>query len=329
MAAVTLVVGDEEFLVARAVRNAVDRIAQNRLAEQRDEPPDVHDVMAADLDLDFLAEMTSPSLFGDVPVIVIRALQDAPKDVAAALVELVATRDDLEGVLVHPGSTKGKATLDALKGSGVQVVDVPKVRTARDREQLVADEVRLAGGSISRDAVTDLVAAIGGDVRELATACVQLVADVGPKTKGIAAMRIYTADHVAAYYRGRAESTGFSVADRAVEGDTAAALETLRWAMATGVDPVLVSSSLAANLRTIAVVASAGRGSPDSLAGVLGMPAWKIRKAQGWVRRWQPGALVDAVQAVAAADADIKGGADDAAYAAERAVITVAQCASR
>ena len=39
--------------------------------------------------------------------------------------------------------------------------------------------------------------------------------------------------------------------------------------MATGVDPVLVSSSLAANLRTIAVVASAGRGSPDSLAGVL------------------------------------------------------------
>jgi DNA polymerase III subunit delta len=99
--------------------------------------------------------------------------------------------------------------------------------------------------------------------------------------------------------------------------------------MATGVDPVLVSSSLAANLRTIAAVASAGRGSPDSLAGVLGMPAWKIRKAQGWVRRWQPTALIDAVQAVAAADADIKGGADDAAYAAERAVIRVAECASR
>jgi DNA polymerase-3 subunit delta len=315
VAAVTLVVGDEEFLVARAVRHAVDRISQ-----QRDEPPDIHDVMAADLDLDTLAEMTSPSLFGDSPVIIVRALQDAPKDVAAALVELVATREDLAGVLVHPGSTKGKATLEALKGSGVHVVDVPKVRTARDREQLVADEVRLAGGSISRDAVTDLVAAIGTDVRELATACVQLVADVGPKI---------TAEHVAAYYRGRAESTGFSVADRAVEGDTAAALETLRWAMATGVDPVLVSSSLAANLRTIAAVASAGRGSPDSLAGILGMPAWKIRKAQGWVRRWQPGALIDAVQAVAAADADIKGGADDAAYAAERAVITVAQCASR
>jgi DNA polymerase-3 subunit delta len=315
VAAVTLVVGDEEFLVARAVRRAIDRFRTDA-----GEPPEVHDIAAADLDLDALAELTSPSLFGDLPVLVVRSLQDAPKDVAAALVELAATREDLAAVFVHAGGTKGKATLEALKGTGAQVVEVLRVRTARDREQLVADEVRLAGGSISRDAVTDLVAAIGADVRELATACVQLVADVGPKI---------SAEHVAAYYRGRAESTGFSVADRAVEGDVAGALETMRWAMASGLDPVLVSSSLAANLRTIAAVASAGRGSPDTLAGPLGMPAWKIRKAQVWVRRWRPEALVDAVQAVARADADIKGGADDAAFAAERAVITVAGCASR
>lgn len=311
----TLVVGDEEFLVARAVRRAIDRFRTGG-----GDPPEVHDIAAADLDLDALAELTSPSLFGDLPVLVVRSLQDAPKDVAGALVELAATREDLAAVFVHAGGTKGKATVEALKGTGAQVVEVLRVRTARDREQLVADEVRLAGGSISRDAVTDLVAAIGADVRELATACVQLVADVGPKI---------SAEHVAAYYRGRAESTGFSVADRAVEGDVAGALETMRWAMASGLDPVLVSSSLAANLRTIAAVASAGRGSPDTLAGPLGMPAWKIRKAQAWVRRWRPEALVDAVQAVARADADIKGGADDAAFAAERAVITVAGCASR
>jgi DNA polymerase-3 subunit delta len=315
VAAVTLVVGDEEFLVARAVRSAIDRINVGA-----DEPPEVNDLAAADLDLDALAEMTSPSLFGDTPVLVLRAVQDAAKDISSALVELVTTRDDLAAVLVHAGGAKGKAVLDALKGSGAHVVEVPRVKTARDREQFVGDEIRLAGGSITRDAVADLVAAIGNDIRELATACVQLVADVGPRI---------TAEHVAAYYRGRAEATGFTVADRAVEGDAGAALETLRWAMATGVDPVLVSSSLAANLRTLAVVASAGRGSPDSLAGVLGMPPWKIRKAQGWLRHWRPEALIDAVRAVAAADADIKGAGDDAAYAAERAVLTVAQCARR
>ncbi|HET6909145.1 MAG TPA: DNA polymerase III subunit delta [Mycobacteriales bacterium] len=312
MAAVTVVVGDEEFLVARAVRAALDAAGADA---------EVHEVESGELDAARLAELTSPSLFGDARVVVVHAFQDAGKDLVAALAELAAATDlDATVVLVHAGGAKGKAALEAMRGAGARLVDVPKIRSARDREQFVADEVRAAGGAISREAVTDLVAALGGDVRELSTACVQLVSDVGP--------RIDT-EQVAAYYRGRAESSGYAVADRAVEGDVAGALETLRWAAATGVDPVLVSSSLAANLRTIAAVASAGRASPDALAGPLGMPAWKIRRAQGWVRRWRPEALVEAVQAVATADADLKGAADDAMYAVERAVLTVASCASR
>lgn len=308
----TVVVGDEEFLVARAVRAALEAAGVDA---------EVHDVESGELDGSRLAELTSPSLFGDARVVVVRAFQDASKELVAALTELAAASDlDATVVLVHAGGAKGKAALEAMRGAGARLVDVPKIRSARDREQFVADEVRAAGGAISREAVTDLVAALGGDVRELSTACVQLVSDVGP--------RIDT-EQVAAYYRGRAESSGYAVADRAVEGDVAGALETLRWAAATGVDPVLVSSSLAANLRTIAAVASAGRASPDALAGPLGMPAWKIRRAQGWVRRWRPEALVEAVQAVATADADLKGAADDAMYAVERAVLTVASCASR
>ena len=223
-------------------------------------------------------------------------------------------------MVAHAGGAKGKALLESLKGAGGRVVEVTRIRSARDREQFVADEIAAGGGSIDRDAVTDLVASIGTDLRELATACTQLVSDCGTRVR---------AEHVAAYYRGRAESTGFTVADRAVEGNVAAALETLRWAFATGVDPVLISAALASNLRTLAAVGSAGRGSPDALAGQLGMPAWKIRRAQGWVKRWRPEALATAVQAVADADAGIKGAGDDAAYAAERAVITVAGCATR
>jgi DNA polymerase-3 subunit delta len=58
------------------------------------------------------------------------------------------------------------------------------------------------------------------------------------------------------------------------------------------------------------------------------MPAWKVRRAQGWLRRWRPEALGDAVRAVALADADLKGAADDAAYAVERAVLAVATAAT-
>ncbi|MDQ1706346.1 MAG: polymerase subunit delta [Frankiaceae bacterium] len=313
---VTLVVGDEELLVARAVQRAV----QAALAGGG---PDVavHDVMAAELDHIDLAELTSPSLFAEARVVVVRGAQDAGKDLVTAMTTLATDGDpDVSLVVVHPGGAKGKAVVEALRGAGAKVVEAAKIKSTRDREQFVVDEVREAGGSIDRDAAADLVASIGTDLRELSTACVQLVADIGPRI---------TTDHVAAYYRGRAESTGFAVADRAVEGDVAAALETLRWAFATGVDPVLVSAALASNLRTIALVGAAGRGSPDTLAGPLGMPPWKVRRAQGWLKRWKPDALADAVRAVADADAGIKGAGDDAAFAAESAVITVAGCAAR
>jgi DNA polymerase-3 subunit delta len=315
MPGVTLVVGDEEFLVARAVQRAVNA------AVAGGDAAGVHDVAAVDLTAAELVELTSPSLFGEARIVVVRSAQDAAKDVAAAIIGLAESGEESVGLVVaHAGGAKGKALAEGLKGAGARVVEVMKVRSQRDREQFVQDEIAAAGGSIDRDAAADLVASIGADLRELATACTQLVADCGSRV---------TAEHVGAYYRGRAESTGFAVADKACEGDVAAALETLRWAFATGVDPVLISAALASNLRTLGVVASAGRGSPDALAGQLGMPAWKIRRAQGWLKRWRPEALATAVSAVAAADAGIKGEGADAAYAAERAVITVAGCASR
>ena len=312
----TVVVGDEELLVARAVQRAADGPAD--LADATG--PSRYDVTAAELDVDALAEMTSPSLFAEDRVVIVRGLQDAAKEVVTALVECIETSDDgVTLVLTHAGGAKGKAALEAVKGVGAQVVQVFPVKSSRDREQFVQAEAKAVGGHLDREAAADLVAAVGADLRELAIATEQLVSDVGKQV---------TAADVATYHRGRAESTGFAVADRAVEGDVVAALETLRWAFATGVDPILVSSSLAANLRTIAIVGAAGRGSPDSLAGPLGMPPWKIRRAQGWLKRWRPEAVAQAVRAVATADADLKGAGDDAAYAVERAVLAVAAAAT-
>lgn len=311
MPSATLAVGEDGLLADRAIARAVAAAGADA---------SVHEAVGGELTAELLAELASPSLFGDTRVLVIRSLQDVAKDVVDAL---AATIEDDAGELVlvghHVGGAKGKAVLESLKGVGATVVPIPKISSVRDREQFVADEVKAAGGRIDRDAAIELVAAIGNDLRELATACAQLVADVGP---GI------SVSDVATYYRGRAESSGFAVADRAVEGNAAAAIETLRWAFATGLDPILVSSSLAANLRLIAQVGAAGGGSPDAVAARLGLPAWKVRRAQDWLRRWRPDALARAVRAVATADADLKGAADDAAYAVERAVLTVAAAAN-
>ena len=70
-APVTVVVGEEEFLIDRAVR---DLIAARQHAGQAG---DVHDLDAAALGPGELDSLTSPSLFGGGCVVVIRAAQNA------------------------------------------------------------------------------------------------------------------------------------------------------------------------------------------------------------------------------------------------------------
>ena len=126
---------------------------------------------------------------------------------------------------------------------------------------------------------------------------------------------------VARYYRGRAEATGFTVADRAVEGHLAQSLEQLRWALATGVSPVLICSALAQGVRLLGRVGAAPRGvGSAALAAEVGAPPWKIDRVRQQLRGWHPDGIARALHAVAEADAQVKGEAASAAYALERAI---------
>ena len=62
------------------------------------------------------------------------------------------------------------------------------------------------------------------------------------------------------FQNGRIETTGFDVADAALDGRRDVALIALRNALATGTDPVLITSALAGSLRTLAKVSGASRG---------------------------------------------------------------------
>lgn len=57
-----------------------------------------------------------------------------------------------------------------------------------------------------------MINAIGSDLRELASACSQLVADTGGAVDAVAVRR---------YHSGKAEVKGFDIADKAVVGDVA------------------------------------------------------------------------------------------------------------
>lgn len=308
-----LVLGEEELLIERAVRETL------AAARALDATAELTRVRVSDLTAPELAELVSPSLFSEGRVIVLESAQDISQELADAVASYL--KDPADGVVlvvVHTGggrSKAGKTLPAALKKAGAEVTECPKLTKPAEREQFVRHEVRRAGGKIDPAGVAALIDAVGSDLRELSSAASQLVADTGGTVD---------ADAVRQYHRGRADVTGFAVAEKAVSGDRSAALESLRWAMQLGVPHVLVADALADAVRTIARVSGAGRGNPNQLAGELGMPPWKIRKAQGQVRGWNQDGLATAMRVVARLNAEVKGVAADPGYALERAVLQVA-----
>ncbi|MER7115663.1 DNA polymerase III subunit delta [Saccharomonospora azurea] len=307
-----LVLGEEELLVERAVREALDTA---RLA---DPTADATRIRVSDLTPPQFVELVSPSLFSEGRVVVLDAAQDINQENADAVLSYIADpADGIVLVVVHSGGGRSKAAKAlpaALRKAGAVVTECAKITKPAERESFVRNEVRRAGGRIDAAGVVALVDAVGTDLRELASAAAQLVADSGGSIDEEAVRR---------YHRGRAEVTGFQVAEKAVAGDRAAALESLRWAQQIGVAHVLVADALADAVRTIARVSAAGRGNPNQMAGQLGMPPWKIRKAQGQSKGWSSAGLAAAMRVAARVNAEVKGAAADPEYALERAVLDI------
>jgi DNA polymerase-3 subunit delta len=305
---VTLVVGEEEFLVDRTVRELIEH-ARQAPGEAGDGGGDLHDIEASALTRGELMSLTSPSLFGGGSVVVIRGAQNASKEVAAEITRYAAAPSpDAVVILTHAGGAKGKALIADLKKAGIPVAERPRLTRAAERADFVKSELRRVGRQADQGAVQALLDAIGGDLRELASAVDQLASD----TEG----RIHAAT-VARYYRGRAEATGFSVADHAVEGRLSEALEQLRWALATGT-----------GIRLLGRVGAAGGKNSAALAGEVGAPPWKIDQVRRQLRGWHPDGVARALQAVAEADAQVKGDSVSAAYALERAIRRIVEARS-
>lgn len=313
---VLLVTGTETFLADRAVRSAIAAVSQGGAEVE------VTELEASGLDVGVFAELTGPSLFASERVLVLRALETLPAEMAPHLIEYAGSpADDVLVVLVHSGGAKGKAVLDKLRKASVTEVVATAPKTW-ELPQFVAGEIRLLGGSVDERGASALVDAVGHDLRALAGACSQLVADAGGRSIG--------PELISQYFGGRAEVTSFAVADAAITGRTEPALEQLRWALDCGVAPVLVTSAMAGGLRGLAKYTSAPSGLREAdLARQVGVPPWKLKTLRQQARGWTPGGLATAIRAVAQADADVKGASGDAGYALERMVIAVSRAHGR
>lgn len=311
-----LVLGDEELLVERAVAAVIAGVLAGSGESSTANLP-ISRLRAGDAGAAELAELLSPSLFAEDRVVVLESAAEAGKDAVALVLE--ASADPPPGVVLvvlHSGGGRAKAMTGALEKLGAVVHPCAKLTKPAERVDFVRGEFRNIGVRVSPEVIGSILDGVGSNLRELAAACSQLASDTGGKIDVAAVQR---------YYSGKAEVSGFDVADKAVAGNQVGALEALRWATHRGVAHVLLADALADAVHTIARVGSAGRGDPFRMASELGMPPWKIKKAQGQVKGWDRVTIGQALQIVAALNADVKGAAADPDYALESAVRRVAR----
>lgn len=305
-----LIHGPESVLIERALTQVV---ADLRLTQPEIE---ISRISAVAYENGTLPLEASPSLFGEAKALIVRDADEGGEAFQAdVLAVLPDASEDLVFVVVHKGGNRGKKVVDALKAGRARVIDTPAIKTDRDKLDFTLAEFRRAGRKVTPEAARALIEAVGSDVAELASAAQQLIDD----TTGVIDEQV-----VMTYHGGKVEATGFRVADAAIAGDAAEALRLLRHAIATGLDPVPIVAVLASQLRQLVKVGAAGRGRSADLARDLGMAPWQIDRARRALSGWSGDALGHCIQAVAAADFEVKGGGRDPVYAVERAILTIA-----
>lgn len=309
------------YLLLGSESALADRALGKLLAELKAERAEITTLFAGEVSVGEISDALSPSLFSERRALILRDLQDLADEAKNEITRyLDATDPTLTLILIHKGGVKGKALLDQIKKAKPEIIACEPLKKESEKEDFVRNLFLDLGRKASPAAVSALVNATGTDLRELSAAVSQLASD--------SPAGLIEESHVNKYHQGKVETTGFDVADKVMEGNLPESLITLRHAITTGTDPVMITSAIASSLRGIAKVSGINRGQKSfELAGELGMAPWQIDKARRQLNGWNANTLTVAVAAIAKCDAQVKGGASDPIYALEQALTRI--CAAR
>lgn len=304
---VHLVLGEDEFLAQRATKEIIAEAGP---------AAEITTLRGSEVTASELAQATSPSLFAEDRVLVVEKTELAGKEPVEALLQ--ACVDVAPGVTVivqHTGGGRHKAYASKL-AKIAQVHHVAPLKE-RDRQSWLTSEFKRHGVRPTPDVVAALLESVGSDLRELASAVSQLIADTEGEIT-VAAVR--------EYYTGVAEVAGFDIAEQALAGRSDRALASTRRALQLGTDPVAIAAALAYKVGDVAKLHGV-RGNPDQLGRELGMPPYGVKKTMQIARQWSGEAVSEAVIIAADLDAAVKGQGGDSEFAVEDAVRRIAELA--
>lgn len=301
---IVFVSGGEEYLAGRAIRSIREQL------RAQDQSLEIHEIDAADYSSGTLLNITSPSLFAEPRLVIIRGLEKCSDDLLVDGIDYVsAPTEDTTLILRHNGSSvRGKKLVEAIRESQFAVeIACADIKKDSDRQAFVQGEFAHAKRKITPGAVRALLNAFADDTAELAAAINQLLLD---------SAETISEDLVDRYYGGRVETNAFKVADAALAGRAGEAMALLRHALATGADPVPLVAAISMKIRQMAKI----YGNRSASAATLGMAPWQLDRARKDLTGWSDDGLAAAIQAMATADAAAKGAERDPVYSLEKLV---------
>ena len=277
-----LVISEDEFLASEALQKLRDDLSAGGY--------EVEERSARD-GLDLTYALSTPSLLGAGRAVIVRDADDLTVDVLKELAGWGAfPPPGIVLVLVGSAPKLRKALAD--------VSDVTELKAVRFREaEWVIGRARAMGHTITREAASALIDAVGVDLRELASALDQLA---------VASADAIDVTAVHEQFSGL-EPEVWSFVDAVLDRDPSAPMK-LRALLERGENAIGLVATIANQLRLVAYVRGAERKPAAALARELGVKEGKVRRAMRQARNFTPADLTRAYRLLAEADMALKGG---------------------
>lgn len=310
-----LLQGTEEYLVESITKH----ILQKKMFSQTE--IEIVTVNASSYEKNKIFELTSPSLFSEKKILVINKLENMNNDFLQDTLKYLDNPFPGTNLLFqHGGGNRGKQLVDKLKNLGTPKIDCSKLVKDSQKIDFVKNEFKNKKRNITNDATKALLNLFGSDLRQLAAACAQLISDINSSI---------TIVEVETYYKGKAEITGFKVADAVVRGKFAESLQLLNYAVTNKTDVIIIVAALAAKFRNLAKVSEFMWDSNEKNSAEPQISSWQLEKLLEELKYWNLKNITKAYKKIAKTDLAVKGGKQSPIYELESTIKFVANLAKK
>ena len=306
--AMFLVRGSDPRLVSARLTDLVDELVGDRDRTTSYEGFDLEGVAADDragVVANAVSAAQTQSLFQDVKVVVLRELGEATVDQLSPLVNYLPVAEPTSHLVLTSTSKLAKSVMDALKKVGVTEFDTNPPSRKNEVFDWFDETLKEAGLTIDPSAVAKMVDWLGEDRARLPSLIEVLSSTYGTSKK-------LTMADVEPFLGEKGSVLPWDLTDAIDKGDSATSLMMLRRMVRSGeYHPLQVMSLLHNHYSKLLRLDGPTIGSVADAKSLIGSKSdFQARKYMDVSRRMGPRNVSAAIQLLARADVDLRGGRD-------------------